>query len=309
MTDRQVKNLPASIRQRLQQAAKQSGRPFQEVVQFYAMERFLYRLSLSAYADKFVLKGGLMLRIWGASATRPTRDIDLLGQMPNRIDDLVNVIRNICGQEVEPDALVFDPATVAGTIIKDGADYEGVRVTFRGSLQNIPLPMQIDIGFGDAVYPAATMLEFPTVLDHVAPKLRGYCRETVVAEKFEAMVKLGLLNSRMKDFYDLWLLSHQFDFDGAILAEAVRKTFSHRGTPLVPHPTVFSPTFASDTSKASQWRGFLRKSQLKDVPQDFASVAATIAAFLAPLLTAVSDGRSFNQFWEASGPWRRHSEA
>ena len=188
MKNRTIKNLPASIRQRLLQVAKSSGRPFQEVLQYYAMERFLYRLSVSKHADKFVLKGALMLTAWGASSIRPTRDIDLLGHLPNQVDDLVKVIHDVCVQDVEPDALVFDPTSITGRVIKEDADYEGVRVSFRGSLQNVPLPMQIDVGFGDVVFPGTFATEYPTILGQAAPKLRGYSRESAVSEKFEAMV-------------------------------------------------------------------------------------------------------------------------
>jgi hypothetical protein len=303
MTERKIKNLPASIRQRLLQVAQASERPFQEVLQYYAMERFLYRLSVSKHADKFVLKGALMLTAWGASATRPTRDIDLLGRLPNRVEDLVDVIRDVCGQDVEPDALVFDADSVAGIVIKEDADYAGVRVTFRGSLQNMPLPMQIDVGFGDVVFPGATMMVYPTILDQAAPQLRGYSRETAIAEKFEAMVKLGLLNSRLKDFYDIWLLSRQFAFDGASLATAIEKTFVHRGTPVTVEPTAFSAAFATNVSKVAQWRAFLRKSGLDNAPQELASVTEAIAVFLSLPAAAIRDGRSFSQIWPAAGPW------
>ncbi len=303
MKHRTIKNLPASIRQRLLQVAKSSGRPFQEVLQYYAMERFLYRLSISKHADKFVLKGALMLTAWGASSIRPTRDIDLLGQLPNQVDDLVKVIHDMCVQDVEPDALVFDPTSITGRVIKEDADYEGVRVTFRGSLQNVPLPMQIDVGFGDVVFPGVFATEYPTILGQAAPKLRGYSRETAVAEKFEAMVKLGLLNSRMKDFYDIWLLSRQFDFDGATLAGAIEKTFTHRGTTVTPEPTAFSPAFATDGSKVAQWRGFLRKSRLDEAPPELVAVSEAIREFLSAPAAAIRDGRSFTQIWRAAGPW------
>lgn len=303
MKNRTIKNLPASIRQRLLQVAKSSGRPFQEVLQYYAMERFLYRLSVSKHADKFVLKGALMLTAWGASSIRPTRDIDLLGQLPNQVDDLVKVIRDVCGQDVEPDALVFDPTSITGRVIKEDADYEGVRVTFRGSLQNVTLPMQIDVGFGDVVFPGALVTQYPTILGQAAPKLRGYSRESAVAEKFEAMVKLGLLNSRMKDFFDIWLLSRQFDFDGATLAAAIEKTFTHRGTTVTPDPTGFSPAFATDPAKVAQWQGFLRKIRLDKATPELVAVSETIREFLSAPAAAIRDGHPFTQTWRAAGPW------
>lgn len=265
------------------------------------MERFLFRLCVSKHADKFVLKGALMLAAWGTAATRPTRDIDLLGYLPNRVDELVSVIREVCSQDVEPDALLFNADTVTGRIIKEDADYEVVRVTFQGSLQN--MRMQIDVGFGDTVFPAPTMIDYPTILNQAVPHLRGYSRETTVAEKFEAMVKLGLFNSRMKDFYDIWLLSRQFAFDGQLLATALERTFAHRGTPMTAEPTAFSKAFATDASKVTQWRGFLSRSRLQNGPGELAKVTAVIAGFLSPPALAIQAGHSFPQAWPAGGPW------
>lgn len=303
MKDRKIKNVAASVRQRLLNVAQASGRPFQEVLQYFAMERFLFRLSQSKHADRFVLKGALMLTVWRVSATRPTKDIDLLGRMPNSIEHVASAIRDACRQPVEPDGLTFDPGSVAGTVIKEDTDYEGVRVNFRGSLQNIPLTMQVDVGFGDVVFPNPTMTEYPTILDHSPPRLRGYSRETAIAEKFEAMVKLGLLNSRMKDFYDIWQLSRQFDFDGTTLTSAIEKTFSHRGTAVTPDPTAFSPGFASEPTKLTQWQAFLRKSRIQDTPKDLITVVSAIAAFLSPLAAAISEARPFVGEWRAPGPW------
>ena len=226
MTRRPPKNIAASVRQRLLIKARETGRPFSELLQYFAMERFLYRLSKSRYKDNFVLKGALMLTVWEAPLTRPTMDIDLLGRIDNSIETIVEVTREICRQEVEPDGIDFDIATVEAERIAEGADYEGIRVRFRGSLDTARIVMQLDIGFGDIVIPSPEPTNCPTLLDLPAPRLRGYSRESTIAEKFEAMVKLGILNSRMKDFFDIWLMLHQFDFEGPILAEAISKTFS-----------------------------------------------------------------------------------
>jgi len=303
MTERKITNLPASIRQRLLKVAQASNRPFQEVLQYYAMERFLFRLSVSSHVEKFILKGALMMTAWGAPATRPTRDIDLLGYVPNQVESLVEIIREVCCQEVEPDALSFDPTTATGIVIKADADYEGVRVTSRGSLQNMPIPMQIDIGFGDIVFPAPAITEYPVILNHARPKLRGYSRETTVAEKFEAMVKLGLLNSRMKDFFDVWLLSRQFDFDGATLAEAIQKTFSNRRTTITAEPTAFSAEFATDAGKVAQWQAFGRKLRWEGESQDLDGVCKAIATFLSPPAAGALEGHPFRGLWRNAGPW------
>jgi predicted nucleotidyltransferase component of viral defense system len=303
MNKRRVTNIAASVRQRLQNVARSTGRPFQEVLQYFAMERFLYRLAQSPHADRFVLKGALMFNAWRAPTSRPTKDIDLLGHMENSTSALAAAMRDVCGQAVEADGVVFDPESVAAVVIKEDADYEGVRITFRGSLENARIAMQIDVGFGDVMYPGPEVTEYPTILDHSAPRLRGYARETAVAEKFEAMVKLGLLNSRMKDFYDIWLLSRQFDFDGTRLASAIEKTFAHRGTTVTPQPTAFSPAFSTDPTKTAQWQAFVRKSRLNDAPAELAEVVDAVAMFLAPPAAAVSGGQPFGQIWRAPGPW------
>jgi len=269
VTRRPPKNIAASVRQRLLSKAKETGRPFSELLQYFAMERFLYRLSKSRYADNFVLKGALMLTVWEAPLTRPTMDIDLLGRIDNSIETIVEVTREICRQEVEPDGIDFDIATIEAEHIAEDADYEGIRVRFRGSLDTARIVMQLDIGFGDIVIPPPGPMSYPTLLDLPTPHLCGYSRESTIAEKFEAMVKLGILNSRMKDFFDIWLMSRQFEFDGATLAEAISKTFSTRGTSIQPKPIALTNSFTEDTTKAVQWRGSYPQKSIKKCSAKF----------------------------------------
>jgi predicted nucleotidyltransferase component of viral defense system len=193
------------------------------------MERFLYRLSKSPYADNFILKGALMLTVWEAPLTRPTMDIDFLGRIENSVETLVKVTREICQQEVEPDGVVFDVTDIDAERIAEDADYEGIRIRFRGSLDTARFVIQLDIGFGDIIVPSPESMNYPTILDLPAPHLRGYSRESTIAEKLEAMVKLGILNSRMKDFFDIWFMSRQFNFDGTTLTDAITKTFPQEG--------------------------------------------------------------------------------
>ena len=228
----EVKNLPASIRQLLLNKAHDNNRPFNEILQYYAIERFLYRISQSSYSDQFILKGALMFLAWGVSVYRPTRDIDFLGFTTNELDAVARIIQEICVQEVEPDGLAFDRSTVQSERIKEDADYEGVRVNLTGYLGKAKIPLQIDIGFADVVSPAPIMLKYPTILQMPVPHLRGYPPESVVAEKLQALVFLGSVNSRMKDFYDLWVLAEQFEFDGRILQQAIINTFQRRNTAL-----------------------------------------------------------------------------
>jgi len=303
VTRRLPKNIAASVRQRLLDKARETGRPFNELLQYFAMERFLYRLSRSPYANKFVLKGALMLMVWEAPLSRPTMDIDLLGRIDNNIETIVEVTRQICRHEVEPDGIVFDVTDIEAENIAEDADYEGIRIRFRGSLDTARFIIQLDIGFGDVVIPSPEPTNYPTLLDLPAPRLRGYSRESTIAEKFEAMVKLGILNSRMKDFFDIWLMLRQFDFEGPILAEAISKTFSTRGTRIQAKPIALARAFGEDPEKAAQWRGFIRKNRLKDVPQNFAEVITAIAAFLTPIAEQMAAGRVFKATWKAPGPW------
>jgi hypothetical protein len=250
-----------------------------------------------------VLKGALLFRAWGGAATRPTRDIDLLGRVENTVEAVVPIFREVCGIAVEPDGMVFNPATVAGVVIKEDADYSGVRVTFLGTLQNARVAMQIDIGFADVMTPGPVLTEYPVILELPAPRLSAYPRETVIAEKFEAMVKLGALNSRMKDFYDLLVLARRFDFDGVTLAAALSKTFANRKTPVVPDPLALTSEFAAVPGKEAQWKGFVRKAKLADAPGDLIAVVTELGVFLLPIAQAVAVGADFRLTWRAPGPW------
>lgn len=299
----QVKNIAASVQSRLHKMARETDRPFQELLQYYAMERFLYRLSQSPHADKFVLKGALMLVVWEAPQSRPTMDIDLLGEVNNDVNTVVDKIREICLQEVEQDGIVFDTSDIRGERIKEDADYEGVRVKFMAFLNRARITMQIDIGFGDIIVPAATSMEYPAILDFPKPKLRGYTRESVVSEKFEAMVKLGILNSRMKDFYDIYLLCRQFNFNGRKLAEAINKTFKNRGTELTDVPTAFTDEFIDNSEKNKQWRAFVKKNRIVDFPADLKDVIMSITEFLKPVIQALMKGIPFDLYWDFSGKW------
>ena len=214
-----IKNIEASVRARLQNKAKEAICPFSEILQYYGMERFLYRFSRSKYADKFILKGALMFTVWQVPERRTTLDIDFLARYDNQVATIEKVIRDVCDIPVTTDGLVFASETVKGQKIKEDADYEGVRVKFLGFLERSRIAMQIDLGFGDVIYPKPNVIDYPAILDFPKPHLKGYTTESVVSEKFEAMVKLGLLNSRMKDFYDIWLMMRQFNFDSLKLSK------------------------------------------------------------------------------------------
>jgi len=298
-------NIAASVHARLRNVARERGRPFDELLQYYVMERFLYRLSRSVHADKFILKGALMFVVWEAPLGRPTSDIDLLGRGDPDPDVAAAMVRDVCGEAGDGDGLTFDPSTVEAERTRLDAEYDGVRIKLRGNLGTARVSLQLDIGFGDAVVPPPVLLDYPVILDLPGPGLRGYVKETVVAEKFEAMVALGQLNSRMKDFYDVWFLSATFDFDGALLTEAVCETFKRRTTDVPTEPLAFSESFATDADKVTQWNAFTRRTRLGDLaPSEFKDVVQGLGVFLGPIARALSDGKQFDDTWVASGPWK-----
>lgn len=303
MTKGPIKNVAASVHQRLLNVAKQTGRRFNDLVQHYALERWLFRLSRSAYGERFVLKGALLFVVWKTPVTRPTRDIDLLGRISNDLDSVQSVIAEIVQTPVEDDGLVFDVASVTTERIAEDADYEGVRAKFVGRLGTTRVAMQIDIGFSDVVTPAPARISYPTILEQPAAELLAYTQETVIAEKFEALVKLGDVNSRMKDFFDIWLMATTSEFEGANLAAAIHATFSQRQTPVEVDPVGFSDQFARNPSKAAQWMAFIRRSLLTDVPTDFSEIVASVCNFLQPVAQAIHDNRRFEKYWRPGGPW------
>jgi hypothetical protein len=298
-----TRDVAASVRQRLMNRAKAEGRPFNQVLQHFALERFLYRLGCSAYQPKFVLKGALMFTVWQSPFLQPTRDIDLLGRMVDTVESVVAAIKEICQALAPEDGLRFDAESVAGERIVETGQYQGVRVRFTAYLGRARVPMQIDIGFGDALVPGPVPVRLPTILDLPPPELQGYSRESTVAEKFQAMVYLGEVNSRMKDFYDIWFLAMHFPFDGPLLARAVQETFRRRGTALSPAPVAFSQAFANDDEKQIQWVAFVRRHQLKDAPATLGDAVQGIAAFLQPVTQALAEGYPFDRQWPLGGPW------
>lgn len=296
-------NVAASVHARLLNQARPGGRSFNDLLQLYAMERFLYRLSISKYAGRFVLKGAMLLRVWDQTSYRTTRDIDLLGRVSNEATVVESIIRDVCEQEVDPDGLIFDPASVQSNAIVEDADYAGVRVAFRGALGNARLSMQLDIGFGDRITPGPLTVEFPVLLAMPAARLQTYPPETVVAEKFQVMLQRAEANSRMKDFHDIWWIADRFDFAGQILAEAIRVTCSHRDTPVPAEPTAFTAAFAKNPSKIAQWKAFRKRLNPTDCPEAFEDLVEQVARFLRPVAASIHESVDFDRRWPAGGPW------
>jgi predicted nucleotidyltransferase component of viral defense system len=298
------KNIAASVRARLLSLARERGEDFQLVLTRYANERLLYRLTQSSHAPRFVLKGAALFTVWTGELHRATRDLDLLGFGDSSEENIRSVFAEIIALDVADDGVQFDPDSLLVGPIREDQEYGGIRIVLVARVTTASVRLQVDVGFGDAITPEAEAIDFPALLEFPAPRLRAYPRETVVAEKLEAMVKLGLANTRMKDFYDLALMSKMFTFDGETLVRAIRATFERRGTPLPSAlPTALTTAFTEDPGKNIQWSAFLRKSGT-GTGEGLPSVTATIAEFVtAPLSAANASGR-FALRWSERGPWR-----
>ncbi|MGK7345738.1 MAG: nucleotidyl transferase AbiEii/AbiGii toxin family protein [Candidatus Nitrospinota bacterium M3_3B_026] len=304
MNDKRGKNIAASVRDRLLALARERREDFQLILTQYGLERLLYRLSQSDYRSRFILKGAMLFMLWGESTHRPTRDVDFLGLGDSGEEGLQVIFRELCDMPVENDGLTFVANSVQVELIRDETEYGGIRVKLFGKLAGAQLPIQADIGFGDAVTPEAREIEYPTLLDYPAPHLRAYPRETVVAEKYHALVNLWLANSRMKDFYDLWIIASEFDFYGLTLSQAIRNTFSRRRTHLPEHiPSGLTPEFYNDAQKNIQWNAFLRKGALVTTPPSLADICRLLETFLIPPTQALIRSQDFTAEWKPGGPW------
>lgn len=250
------KNLGESIRQRLKNLSEQRNRPFDEILRYYAMERFLYRLSISPYAEKFFLKGGLMLKVWDSMDHRATMDIDLLARTSNQIDNLQRILTEVSGMTCEEDGITFDTQKLILRNTQTGGDYNGVSSSFSANLFTTKMPVLIDIGFNDVVIPKPQQIQYPTLLGMPEPSLLGYTLETVIAEKLESVVKLALVNTRMKDFYDLWTILKHHEIEPEKLYIAIREVFANRKTPLQ-RPIAFTPAFYDAKETQQRWNNFL----------------------------------------------------
>ncbi len=295
-------NLAASVRGRLLNYAHEKKQDFNLVLTRYAIERLLYRISSSRHAGQFLLKGALLFDLWFDIPHRVTRDADFLGFGSDALPDIENIFKEICAIET-PDGVAFQSDTVRAVNIRKEANYAGVRITLLGLIDGARCQIQVDIGFGDAVTPGPEDAEYPVILQGFAsPKLRVYPRYTVVAEKFEALSSLGIANSRMKDYFDLWVLASHTEFDGDILRQAVRATFDRRKTTLSNQvPFGLTDAFAQDKQKQVQWQGFLRKNKLDALSLE--DVISTLAAFILPVVNSVNINMAFPFWWQAGGPW------
>lgn len=304
MTAREPRNIVASVRDRLRTLARRAGEDFNFTLMRYSNERFLYRLSRSEHKRDFVLKGAMLLPRWGAELARPTRDIDLLGFGNPAVERLTQVFGEIAALAVEPDGMEYHADQLGLETIQGTQDYGGVRIRVPANLGNILLPIQVDIGFGDAITPAPVEATYPTLLDLPAPILRMYPLETVVAEKLEALVRFALANTRLKDYYDLWTLAKSQLLDGDTLVEAITNTFARRGTQVpVTTPTGLTPDFVDDLAKQRQWSGFLKRAAPDQPAIEFRTVVEVIIDFLMPAAIAAATGRTSPGRWDPKTGW------
>ena len=300
---REITNTSASVHARLLNVARGSARPFSDLLQVFAMERFLCRLARTPHADRFVLKGAMLMRAWEPLLFRTTMDIDLLARVPNSIATLERIIRDACDIAVEPDGIRFDPTSVQGETIIEDADYSGIRITFVGTLGKARVPMQIDVAFDDVVTPRPTTVELPSILGMQVTPLLAYPPETAVAEKFQVMLFRAESNSRMKDFHDIWWMSAHLPFDGRSLAEAITATCARRRTELPAQPTVLTQQFAASQSKHAQWSTFRGRLVGSSCPTEFEAVMEQLRRFLGPVVAALRSHEKLARAWDPVHGW------
>ena len=298
------RNTSASVRARLQNLARSTGRDFQELTIRYTVERFLARLAESEYYERFILKGAMLYIPWKLDDKRTTMDLDLLGFGSPDMENLRIVFQRICDTCVEDDGLIFNKDSVTVTQIREESVYDGVRIIVRATLGTMRIRLQVDVGFGDQIVPAPQLAEFPALLAEHGPVIHSYSPETVIAEKFNAMIVLGMANSRMKDYFDIWMLSRNFTFEADVLRKSIRQTFAKRHTTLPQtEPLALSEEFLRNESKQTQWRGFVRKQKRLDSAPGLGEVIEALRAFLLPLVCEIDTEVLTLDTWSPMQGW------
>lgn len=305
-------NVAASIRARLLNRARTEGTEFQLFLDRYACERFLYRLGESEVRDRCILKGASLLALWMDEPYRATRDVDLLALGANDEVTVRGVMAAVCNVSCPEDGVALDISTLKVSAIRDGQRYAGQRAAMTGFLGSAKCNLQVDFGFGDVVIPGPEEAQLPTLIGGVpAPFLLTYPQISSIAEKFEAMVQLGTVNSRMKDFYDVWALSETFAFAGPELQEAVARCFDRRGTPLGPEtPEALTPALYSNPQQQSHWTTYGHRGGLLHLPPSaFDEVGSRIQSFLGPVRNSILAGEPFSMYWPPGGPWEARNSS
>lgn len=304
--ERGVKNKAASVRAKLMNIARAEKIDFDFLLLRYFQERFLYRLAISEFSDCFILKGGLLLICLKMPRSRPTKDIDFLAkEIKNDPAELEHIFRSITAISCN-DGVKFTSSSLISEQIKENADHEGIRIKIDATLGQARKKLQMDIGFGDVIIPRAMRMEFPTLLEEKPPRIKVYSMESIISEKFEAMVKLAMVNSRIKDFYDIYTLSVSYNFQSDRLKKAIESTFYRRKTSIPDNPLIFRLEFHRDEEKQMQWSAFLRKSRLHNVNQGFNEIMERITSFLKPIVDSINGKNKENKIWDAiAGCWKK----
>jgi predicted nucleotidyltransferase component of viral defense system len=306
VSERSTRNPAASIQQRLLNRARETGEDFQVTLNNYLLERFLYRLGQSPARSRFVLKGALLFRLWADTPYRATLDLDLLWRGAGNRDAIAEDIRLVCAMPAPDDGVEFDTSDLTVNDIRAEDEYAGLRVRFDGQLGKTRIRLQIDIGVADATWPEPEEITYPALLDLPAPKVFAYRPETVVAEKLEALVVLGLTNSRTKDYFDLHYLAMNFPFEGAALARAIGATFERRKTPFpVSTPQGLTDAYWTHQGRDAQLRAFARRTRVRVDMQAARSLLPLLREYLLPPLAAARRAQPFNQRWAPGGPWKK----
>lgn len=303
MSAKEIKNVVASVLGRLRKTAKESGATFQQILQQYAIERFLYRISKSKHAQSVILKGALLLKTIGIPSARPTLDIDMLRKGKADQASLIALVKDCATLEVEPaDGLAFLTDTIDAEDIAKDAEYKGTRILMEARMDNVRLKIQIDFGVGDVMVPGPRMIEYPAFLSSDTIKLLAYPFESAIAEKLEAMVALGSTNSRMKDFYDVWICSTHLEFNTDTLLKAISATFKNRQTPVPADEfDAISDKFAEQ--HRAQWNAFVKKIGEAELTDTLGKVVADLRSFAMPLLSSLARGEKFAQKWNTQKGW------
>ncbi|MBN1223177.1 MAG: nucleotidyl transferase AbiEii/AbiGii toxin family protein [Candidatus Aminicenantes bacterium] len=298
-------NMAHSVHQRLLNEAKKEHRSFNDLMQYYAMERFLYRLTQTPHRNTLLLKGALLLRAWGIPSARPTIDIDMTSPQDIPISDLLSIVREIFEVSVD-DGLIFHLDSFRTEPIEKGTDFQGIRILFRANLGNARVFLQMDVGQQDAVTPDPVWIELPSLLDFPPPRLLAYTPYSTIGEKFHGMVALGAANSRMKDYFDIYVLARNLTFHGDVLQAAILATFNKRGIPLPNSvPIGLAPKFSEDPIKQVQWNAFIKR--LVDIvkPHTLEKTIDKIREFIMPPLLDYHKGKKFDLIWPPEGPWTK----
>jgi len=298
MSSGKNRNIGHSVFQKLLNLSRENGEDFNYLLLRYGVERLLYRLSTSSFADKFILKGASLFLVWQGQNYRVTKDADLMSFGPPDALRLQKIFNEISSIPCVEDGMIFDADSVKAAPIREDQIYGGIRITLKGKLAQAVIPVQVDIGFGDAVVPPPEKVIFPTLLNVPYPEINAYTRYSVVAEKFHAMVFLGIANSRMKDFFDIRMLNNSFEFDGAILCKAIRSTFERRQTEIPKDmPLAFSREFAEDNRKQTQWKAFFRKTKAETMPENLQMVIESLIKFLMPIVDVLREEQVLKKTW------------